>query len=205
MTSQYAFYIDSEGCSGCKACQVACKDKNELEVGQLWRRVYEVAGGDWVKTGNAWTPNVFAYNVTMSCNHCKDPICGEVCPTNAITKRDDGIVLIDEDKCVGCGYCAWACPYDAPKFDENKGKMTKCDFCYDDIDNGKAPACVSSCPLRVLEFGELEELEAKYGDIHGVFPLPEESLTRPALVISPHRDAHRAYTEPTETANREEL
>jgi anaerobic dimethyl sulfoxide reductase subunit B (iron-sulfur subunit) len=205
MTTQYAFYIDSENCSGCKACQVACKDKNDLEVGQLWRRVYEVAGGEWTKTGNAWNPDVFAYNVSMSCNHCKDPICAEVCPTNAITKRNDGIVNIDADKCVGCGYCAWACPYDAPKYDENKGKMTKCDFCYDDIDAGRSPACVASCPLRVLEFGELEELEAKHGNLHAVYPLPEESLTRPALVISPHRDAHRAYTEPTETANREEL
>jgi len=205
MTKQYAFSFDSSGCSGCKACQVACKDKNGLEVGDLWRRVYEVSGGDWIKAGTAWTPNVFTYNVSMSCNHCKDPICAEVCPTNAMHKRDNGVVLIDEDKCVGCGYCAWACPYDAPKYDENKGKMTKCDFCYDDIDAGRSPACVASCPLRVLEFGELEELEAKHGNLHAVYPLPEESLTRPALVISPHRDAHRAYTEPTETANREEL
>jgi anaerobic dimethyl sulfoxide reductase subunit B (iron-sulfur subunit) len=176
-----------------------------LEVGTLWRRVYEISGGDWIKTGNAWTPNVFTYNVSMSCNHCQDPICAEVCPTKAMHKREDGIVLIDESKCVGCGYCAWACPYDAPKLDENKGKMTKCNFCYDDIDQGKSPACVEACPLRVLGFGELEKLESEHGEIHGVFPLPDDSLTQPAIVITPHKDAHRAATEPTQTANREEV
>jgi anaerobic dimethyl sulfoxide reductase subunit B (iron-sulfur subunit) len=205
MTVQYAFSFDSGSCSGCKTCQVACKDKNDLEVGTLWRRVYEVSGGDWVKEGNTWTPDVFAYNVSMSCNHCQDPICAEVCPTKAMHKREDGIVLIDESKCVGCGYCAWACPYDAPKLDDKKGKMTKCNFCYDDIDQGKGPACVEACPLRVLGFGDLEKLESEHGDIHGVFPLPNESLTNPAIVITPHKDAHRAATEPTQTANREEV
>ena len=205
MSKQVAFYFDSESCTGCKACQVACKDKNDLEVGQLWRRVYEVSGGDWIKSGKAWTPNVFTYNVSMSCNHCEDAICVEVCPTKAMHKRDDGIVLIDAEKCVGCGYCSWACPYDAPVLDTNAGKMTKCNFCYDDIDNGKNPACVDSCPMRCLSFGELEDLEAEHGDVHGVYPLPDESLTKPAIVITPHKDARRAGTEATETANREEL
>lgn len=205
MANQYAFHFDSEACSGCKACQVACKDKNGLEVGRLWRRVYEISGGDWIRKGNAWTPNVFAYNVSMSCNHCEDPICVEVCPTTAMHKREDGIVLIDESKCVGCGYCAWACPYDAPKYDESAGKMTKCNFCHDDIDRGKAPACVLACPMRVLGYGELDELQAEHGSTRSVYPLPKESLTRPSIVITPHKDARRANTEATEIANRGEV
>jgi anaerobic dimethyl sulfoxide reductase subunit B (iron-sulfur subunit) len=70
MTKQYAFYFDSSACSGCKACQVACKDKHNLEVGRLWRRVYEVSGGGWQRQGQAWTTSAFAYNLSLACNHC---------------------------------------------------------------------------------------------------------------------------------------
>lgn len=205
MVKQYAFYLDSASCSGCKACQVACKDKHGLEVGRLWRRVYEVSGGDWLPKGDTWIPNVFAYYISVACNHCQQPICKEVCPTGAIYKRDDGIVLIAESKCIGCGYCSWACPYNALQYDEKTGKMTKCTFCYDYIDQGKPPTCVAACPMRALDFGEITELKDKYGEVSGVFPLPETTLTEPALVISPHRDARRAFTEPTKIANREEV
>ncbi len=205
MVKQYAFYFDSTACSGCKACQIACKDKHGLEVGRLWRRVYEVSGGDWLPIGKAWLSNVFAYNVSVACNHCQEPICLEVCPTKAIHKRDDGLVLIAQNKCVGCGYCAWACPYGAPQYDAPAGKMTKCTFCYDYIDQGKPPACVAACPMRVLDFGEITALVAKYGPVTGVFPLPDASLTEPALVIRPHKDARRAYSEAAQIANREEV
>jgi anaerobic dimethyl sulfoxide reductase subunit B (iron-sulfur subunit) len=123
--------------------------------------------------------------VSVACNHCEKPICQEVCPTAAITKRDDGIVLIDQDKCVGCRYCEWACPYAAPQFDEDTGTMTKCTLCVDYIDAGQDPACVAACPSRALEVGELSELRAKYGDLAGVAPLPEASYTEPAFVIKP--------------------
>ncbi|HTP00547.1 MAG TPA: 4Fe-4S dicluster domain-containing protein, partial [Anaerolineales bacterium] len=147
----YAFVLDVSACSGCKACQAACKDKNQLPLGVLWRRVYEVSGGAWKQEGAAWSNTLFAYNLSLSCNHCVHPKCAGVCPVNAYSVREDGIVLLDSSKCMGCGYCAWACPYDAPQYDRAAGRMTKCDFCLDNLDAGLPPACVAACPLRVLD------------------------------------------------------
>ena len=205
MSKQLAFYFDSSACSGCKACQVACKDKHGLEVGRLWRRVIEVVGGDWLPSGDVWTSTVFAYNLSISCNHCERPICMEVCPTKAITKRADGIVLINAQVCVGCSYCRWACPYNAPVLDPVSGKMTKCTFCADELDQGKNPACVAACPMRVLDYGELDELIEKYGELRAVYPLPDVSVTKPALVLTPHKDARPAGSSDGAIANKEEL
>jgi len=202
---QYAFYFDSSCCSGCKACQVACKDKHGLPVGLLWRRVYEVAGGGWRRSGEAWEADVFAYNLSLACNHCERPICVEVCPARAITRRDDGIVLIDPDRCIGCHYCRWACPYGAPQYDEAAGRMTKCDFCADHLDRGLPPACVAACPLRALDFGDRAELEARYGKPETIYPLPAEEVTEPALVVTPHQDAPRAADGTAQIGNREEV
>ena len=201
----YAFFIDTANCSGCKTCQVACKDKNNLEVGVLWRRVYEISGGDWVKDRDTWQSGVYAYHLSISCNHCREAVCLDACPTGAISRREDGIVTIDSKKCVGCRYCEWACPYGAPQYDQASGVMTKCDFCLDYIDEGKAPACVAACPLRVLEFGELEELVAKHGDQSHIYPLPSPSVTKPAMVLKPHKDAKRAENEDADVVNKEEV
>lgn len=121
---QLGFFIDSSRCSGCKACQVACKDKNNLEVGRRFRRVYEVKGGSFIPTGQGGVSNnVFAYTLSISCNHCADPVCTKNCPTTAMHKRPgDGIVRVDTDKCVGCGYCAWSCPYGAPQLNSRPAK-----------------------------------------------------------------------------------
>lgn len=189
MTHQYAFYFDSSACSGCKACQVACMDKHNLPAGVLWRRVYEISGGAWQPQGASWVNDAFAYYLSISCNHCEKPICVEVCPTQALIKRQDGIVLIDERRCIGCQYCSWACPYGALQYDEGRGCMTKCTFCADLLDFGEPPACVAACPMRALNFGEREELEARYGKSPDLFPLPKPELTEPALSITPHQSA----------------
>ena len=187
--TRLAFYFDSSACSGCKTCQMACKDKNDLGPGQLWRRVYEVTGGGWEKQGPGWRHDVFAYNLSMSCNHCEDPVCVKNCPTRALSKRADGIVRIDRGLCIGCKYCAWVCPYGAPQFNTQKGVMGKCDFCADYIDQGKNPGCVDACPMRALDFGDLETLLKKYGPSDFIQPLPDPAITGPSISIRAHPKA----------------
>jgi anaerobic dimethyl sulfoxide reductase subunit B (iron-sulfur subunit) len=193
MAKQYAFYFDANACNGCKVCVIACKSKNSLPVGINWRRVYEYEGGSWVPHPDDPTimlpANVFAYAISAACMHCEKATCVDICPTGAMMKRADGIVLIDADKCIGCRYCEWACPYSAPQFNEETGKMTKCDFCVDQLDSGGKPFCVESCVMRALDFGELDELKAKYGEFSAVEPLPVTDITKPSFVMTPHRHA----------------
>jgi anaerobic dimethyl sulfoxide reductase subunit B (iron-sulfur subunit) len=174
-----------------------------LETGRLWRRVYEVAGGTWQQKDQAWQHDIFVSHLSISCNHCERPICAECCPTGAISKREDGIVLIDEGICVGCGYCGWGCPYDAPQYQAGAGHMSKCTFCVEDLDEGLEPACVAACPVRALDFGPASDLASKSefsGDASeaGINPLPDPELTRPALLLRAHRDAPRGQREPIE-------
>lgn len=188
---QLGFYIDSSICSGCKACQVACKDKNNLEVGRRFRRVYEVSDGMFIKQDSgAYKNSVVAYNLSISCNHCEDPVCIKNCPTQAMHKREgDGIVRVDTDLCMGCGYCSWSCPYGAPQMNTETGQMSKCDMCIDRLAEGKNPVCVDTCPLHAIEFGKISELRKKYGDLAEVSGMPPASRTKPNLVIKPNKGA----------------
>jgi anaerobic dimethyl sulfoxide reductase subunit B (iron-sulfur subunit) len=206
MAKQLAFHVDTSACTGCKACQIACKDKWNLKVGVDWRRVAEYAGGTWVRQeDNTYQPDIFAYYVSISCNHCDQPICLEVCPAQAISKRQDGIVLIDDSKCLGCRYCQWSCPYGGPQFDEERGKMTKCTFCNDYLDQGRPPACVAACPSRALHFGELDELRKQFGNIDAIEPLPQADLTGPSLVLTPNQYAQPSGSGTGKLANPEEV
>jgi anaerobic dimethyl sulfoxide reductase subunit B len=206
MAKQLAFYFDVSRCTGCKACQIACQDKQDHPADKKWRRIVEYTGGDWtLNRDGTFNQNVFAYYVSVACNHCERPICQEVCPAKAIEKRDDGIVLIDESKCIGCRYCEWACPYAAPQYDDDKGKMSKCDLCVDNIDQGEPPACVAACTMRALFIGELSELQAEHGTLAAVAPLPEASLTEPAWVIKPNRNTKPVNAGEGMLANPEEV
>ncbi|EHC48546.1 Anaerobic dimethyl sulfoxide reductase chain B, partial [Salmonella enterica subsp. enterica serovar Inverness str. R8-3668] len=109
---QYGFYVDSSRCSGCKTCQVSCKDNKDLDVGPKLRRVYEYGGGSWVKEGESWHHDTFTYYLSIACNHCDEPVCVSGCPTGAMHKRkEDGLVVVDDSVCVGCRYCEMRCPY----------------------------------------------------------------------------------------------
>lgn len=190
MAKQLGFYLEQNYCIGCKTCQLACKDKNNLDLGLLLRKVWHFEGGGYKKQGNGLANNVYSYWTSMACNHCKDPKCVENCPTGAMYKRaEDGVVLVNPDKCIGCRYCTWSCPYEAPKYDPVSKRIVKCDFCVDYLAQGKEPACVGACIMRVLHFGDLEELEKKYGDVKETKGMPSPKYTNPSLVINPHQGA----------------
>ncbi len=198
--TQYGFYFDASKCTGCKTCMVACKDKNNLPVGMNFRRVTEFSGGNWRqdRATGAWHQDAFAYYLSISCNECSDPACVKVCPTKAHFKRaEDGLVLIDPKKCIGCGACLAACPYGAPQLDREARKMRKCDTCLDRREKGLNPVCVDACPQRALDFGPIDELRKKYGDCAAIAPLPDVSVTKPNLVIHPTKSAKKPGTEGT--------
>ncbi len=137
MSTQYGFFIDSARCTGCKTCELACKDYKNLTPEVSFRRIYEYAGGDWQEDNGVWQQNVFAYYLSIACNHCEDPACTKVCPSGAMHKRDDGFVVVNEAVCIGCRYCHMACPYGAPQYNADKGHMTKCDGCHERVAEGK--------------------------------------------------------------------
>ncbi len=192
--TQYAFYFDSSKCTGCKTCQVACKETYKLPVNNLWRRVYNYQGGTWKPTeaGHYAPEGVFGYYVSIACNHCSDAACVANCPTGAMQKDEaTGIVWTDHAVCIGCETCAKVCPYGAPVLDGDAGYMTKCDLCKADVEAGGKPVCVAGCPMRALDFGAVEDLVAKYGegDVE-IEPLPANT-TNPNFILNPHRDAQK--------------
>ncbi len=182
--AQKGFYYDMAVCTHCKACQITCKDKNNLKIGTLFRKVYDFEGGSY--------PKPWSYHMSMACNHCDHPKCVENCPTGALSKRkEDGIVTPNKDKCIGCRLCTWSCPYGAPQYIEAEGKTGKCDMCVDLQEKGEEPACVAACPLRALQVGDIDELRQKYGSIADVKGLPDSKLTSPNLVINPNQEARK--------------
>ena len=129
---RYGFAIDHRTCIGCHACTVACKVEHDIPVGQF---------RTWVKYVDSGTfpENTRDFGV-MRCNHCTDAPCIEICPTNALFKRDDGIVDFDSEACIGCKACMQACPYDAIYIDKDTNTAAKCNFCAHRVDNGLEPA-----------------------------------------------------------------
>ena len=182
--TQKAFYFDSTRCTGCKTCEMACKDYKDLGADYTFRRVYDYEGGGLTQGANdTWESDAYVYHVSSSCQHCDDPACAKVCPTRAMAKdADTGLVSVDADKCIGCGYCEMACPYGAPHVDRQLGHSVKCDGCAERVAAGKQPICVESCLMRCLEFGDASEM-AKKGERAAVAPLPEPSYTSPNLYV----------------------
>lgn len=206
MLKRPAFHIDLGACIGCKTCMVACIDKNDLPGGILFRRVSEYSGGGWTRRKDGtFVQNVFAYYLSIACNHCENPICVRSCPTTAMQKDEYGIVSVDPEKCVGCRYCEWGCPYSAPQYDADSGKMTKCDLCRDYLEQGKPPACVAACPTRALQFGEYDDLVARFGKSEVVAPLPDPAITQPNLLCTPGPTAQPPKSRNGKVCNPEEI
>lgn len=204
---QYGFHFDSTRCTGCKTCTVACKDYHDQTQKFAYRKVYEISGGDWVEgEDGAWSNSVYTYLVSANCGHCDDPACTHVCPTGAMHKDGEtGLVGVDATRCIGCGYCAMACPYGNPKVDRDKGHSVKCDGCIDRVREGKNPICADACPLRAIDFGPIDELRRRFGTLDELFPLPAASYTHPNLVITPPTQTTVAAASEPQIVNTKEV
>ncbi len=176
----YGFFTDTTVCIGCKACEVACKEWNNLPADNLgmtgqsfdntgalsantWRHVafVEKKGGCGVRA-DIETPYQSGWLMMSDvCKHCHNAPCLEACPTGALFKTEFDTVVVQQDICNGCGYCVPACPFGVVDLSANDGKAHKCTLCYDRLKGGLEPACAKSCPTDSIQFGELEILQAR--------------------------------------------
>src|SRR5262249_481299 len=180
--AQYAFEVDLDRCSGCKACVAACHNLNGLDEGESWREVGLVIGG---------RPRLpILQHVTPACHTCLDPACLNACPVDAYEKDPvTGIVRHLDDQCFGCRYCTLACPYDAPKFHAGKGIVRKCDMCSDRLAVGEAPAGVQACPHEAIVIRGVDRTggfgRAKAGPLPARGPGPVTPLPAPTVRSPP--------------------
>jgi len=202
--TQLALVIDLNVCVGCHACVTSCKEWNTSgwagpmtdqrpydrdPTGTFFNRVQTFEVGQY--------PNTETVHFPKSCLHCEEPPCVPVCPTGASYKREeDGIVLVDYDKCIGCKYCSWACPYGAREIDEKQRVMKKCTLCVDRIydqslpEAERKPACVLACPTNARLFGDVHDPDSNVSVMireEGGYPLMPEWGTKPANHYLPRR------------------
>ncbi len=170
-----SFVFDTNKCTGCQACRLSCTIENGLDFDRSWRSI--------VTFNERQNPEVPLFHLSLACNHCADPACMGACPALAYSKDSlTGVVLLDTDKCIGCKYCSWACPYDAPEWDATSGVMSKCTFCDDRLAQGLAPACATACPTGALGVADLG-LGAVSNEVEG---FPHTDLG-PSIDITPLR------------------
>ena len=152
--SKNAFIFDTNKCVGCMACVVACTIENGTQTPLNWRTV---KSHNYIKH-----PSLPVFHFSLACNHCDDAPCMTNCPALAYSRdTETGAIIHNAEACIGCTYCTWACPYDAPKFNEQTKIVEKCNFCIDRISNNQKPACVAACPVAALEFGTNQEVDLK--------------------------------------------
>ena len=195
---RYGMVIDLKRCAGCNSCAVACKAEKGTPPGISYHRVEKYEAGKYPASRMHFRP--------IPCMHCEEPACLEVCPTGATYKRDDGIVLVDHNKCMGCRYCVLACPYEARHYlrrvdnyfgpagktpyetlkqkDLDKGTAVKCDFCVARLEEGRLPACVETCPAQARHFGDLDDPHSEVCELIALnrgTVLREELGTKPSV------------------------
>lgn len=217
---RWGMVIDLDRCIGCWTCAVGCKQENNVGLGLWWNRILTI-GGDRMDTPAGEYPNLkMAFQPTM-CFHCDNPPCVKVCPVEATYKRDDGIVMMDYDRCIGCRYCMVACPYNNRSFNwqrprqvpddaevrigaaevppRPRGVVEKCTFCYHRVDQGKQPFCVEVCPARARFFGDLNDPESEVSQLirtNPTYRVFEEKGTEPSVYYIPPRGGAREMEKP---------
>ncbi|MDR0588858.1 MAG: 4Fe-4S dicluster domain-containing protein [Burkholderiales bacterium] len=184
MAKKYAMIHDNNLCIGCQACSIACRAENKIP-----NEVYRIQV--WIQGPNQHADGSLNYDFhRQSCVHCENPPCVKVCPTKASYINQDGIVLIDKKKCVGCLYCVEACPYKARYVDPVTQAPDKCTFCYESrLSRGEQPACVTVCPTDALIFGDLNNPSDKISQVISrkiTYQQKEHLGTRPKMFIVPN-------------------
>lgn len=200
---RYGMVIDLKKCVGCNACSVACRQEHGTPPGILYTRVLNLEVGAYPNTRIEFQP--------LLCMHCENPPCEEVCPTGATHKLENGIVVVDADKCIGCRYCMTACPYNARFFnysspkeyfpgqgktayetakaaEHEKGTVEKCTFCAERVEAGEQPACVMSCTAQARYFGDLDDPNSQVSKLIaelGGQPMFAELGTKPSVYYLP--------------------
>ncbi|MGQ9516089.1 MAG: 4Fe-4S dicluster domain-containing protein [Anaerolineae bacterium] len=173
--AQYALVIDLNKCTGCRACELACHQRNELP-GEM----------SYIKVFPKKMPDGTPYFLPVQCQHCEKPPCASVCPTGATYHHESGTVLVNHKTCVGCRYCMVACPYDARRYDEEKGIAEKCWLCLDWVLGGGEPACVQACAPGARIFGRRDDPNSEVAQLIAsgrAKPLHPEFGTQPGILF----------------------
>jgi Fe-S-cluster-containing dehydrogenase component len=185
MSKHLGLLIDQERCIGCEACSIACRIENDTPL--FWITV-ETQGGIYKDTPSGIYPNVSLNFLPKLCNHCVNPPCIDSCPVNAISKRDNGIVVLNQDQCTGCQACLNACPYGIIVFNNDKGVAEKCNFCSHRIDQNLEPFCIICCEGQAMVFGDLNDPNSKITKMvreRTTFQLKPEKETQPSVYYCP--------------------
>jgi Fe-S-cluster-containing dehydrogenase component len=178
---RYTLLIDLDKCTGCQACSVACKMENNVDLGVFWNRVKRMGPvGEFPdKLEMFFFPN--------QCMHCENPTCIEVCPTKATYQTDTGVVLVDADRCFGCQYCIWACPYEARTLNPKTKMVQKCTLCIHLLEKGEPPMCVYTCTTHARCAGDINDPDSEISRVSAAnkdrqFKIHPEFRNNPSVI-----------------------